>query len=110
MTARVQRASVSRRIADVIPRKSGEPIFRRAWEKRIFAIGVTLCERGLVNFDDLRWRVAAAINTWEMANAGSGAEFDYFGCWLGAFERLLLERGLVSKEELSGHQADAPQR
>jgi nitrile hydratase accessory protein len=98
---------INPRIADVIPRKSGEPIFHSPWEKRAFGMAVALCDKGLVPFDDLRWRVAAAISTWERANAGQELKFSFFERWLLALERLVIDRGLISREELSRRAAES---
>ena len=91
---------INPRIADVIPRKSGEPIFHSAWEKRAFGMAVSLCNKGLVPFDDLRWRVAAAISTWERANEGRELKFSFFERWLLALERLVIDQGIISREDL----------
>ncbi|MCC7107108.1 MAG: nitrile hydratase accessory protein [Chloroflexi bacterium] len=91
---------VDRKIADVLPRKSGELIFDAPWEKRGFGMVAALCEQGLVPFDDFRWRVAAAISTWERYNHGQEEQFSFSQRWLAALERLLIDRGLLSKEEI----------
>ena len=100
MNERGRQVEVDPKIADVIPRKSGEPLFRAAWEKRAFGIAVALCEKGLIPFDDLRWRVAAAISTWERANQDHELRFSFFERWLLALERLVVDRNIVSREEL----------
>ncbi len=97
---------VDPRIADVIPRKSGEPLFRAAWEKRAFGLAVALCEKGLIPFDDLRWRVAAAISTWERASQNQELRFSFFERWLLALERLVVDRGIVSREDLNRRAAE----
>lgn len=95
-----QSTHVDRRIADVLPRRSGELMFDHAWEKRGFGMAVALCEQGIVPFDDFRWRVAAAITTWERANHGREEQFHFGERWLVALERLLIDRGIVSREEI----------
>lgn len=97
---------VDRRVADVLPRRSGEPLFRAEWERRAFGAAIVLVEKGLVPFDDLRWRVTAAITTWERANLGHEESFNFFERWLLALERLLIDRGVVSREELNARAAE----
>ncbi len=60
-----------------------------------------MVEKGLVPFDELRWRVTASITTWERANLGNEETFNFFERWLLAFERLLIDRGVVSREEIN---------
>lgn len=105
-----QPARVDRRIADVLPRRSGELMFDAPWEKRGFGMAVALCEQGLVPFDDFRWRVAAAISTWERANYGREEQFHFGERWVAALERLLIERGIVSKEEIDRRTAELTTR
>jgi nitrile hydratase accessory protein len=93
--------AVDRRVADVLPRRSGEPLFRAEWERRAFGAAIAMVEKGLVPFDDLRWRVTASITTWERANLGHEETFNFFERWLLAFERLLIDRGVISREELN---------
>ncbi len=106
MSERASQIEVDPKIADAIPRKSGEPLFRAAWEKRAFGIAVALCEKRLIPFDDLRWRVAAAISTWERANQNQELRFSFFERWLLALERLVVDRGIVSREDLNRRAAE----
>ncbi len=102
---RVEDPGVDRRVADVLPRRSGEPLFRAEWERRAFGAAIALVERGLVPFDDLRWRVTAAITTWERANLGNEESFNFFERWLLALERILIDRGVITREELNARAA-----
>jgi nitrile hydratase accessory protein len=105
-----QPARVDRRIADVLPRRSGELIFDAPWEKRGFGMTVALCEQGLVPFDDFRWRVTATIIVWERANYGREEKFHFWERWVDALERLVVERGIVSKEEIDRRMAELTTR
>lgn len=91
---------VDPRIADVLPRRSGELVFQAPWEKRAFGMAITLCQQERVLFDDLRWRVVAAITTWERANRGREETFRFYERWALALERLLVDQGVLSKEEI----------
>lgn len=102
---RSEERRVDRRVADVLPRRSGEPLFRADWERRAFGAAIALVEKGVVPFDDLRWRVTAAISTWERANLGHEESFNFFERWLLALERLLIDRAVVSREELNARAA-----
>ena len=75
-----------------LPRSSGELIFNDDWERRIFALGVALCEEGGVAWDDFKGNLIEALD--------DGARHDpdgysYYECWLNAIEMMLRENGLA---------------
>ncbi len=92
--------TVRARIAAMLPRKSGELVFEAPWEREVFGMAIALCEKGVISFDELRWRVVAAISAWERANRGQEDKFRFYAFWLDSLERLLLERGVLKDSEL----------
>ena len=81
-----------------LPRRSGELVFHAPWERKVFAMAVTLCEQGVFAWDEFRERLMAEIATAEHA-AGPHALTSvlpfYDESWLAAFEKLLHEKGIV---------------
>jgi nitrile hydratase accessory protein len=81
-----------------LPRRSGELVFHDPWERKVFAMAVTLYEQGLFEWEEFRERLMAEIATAEHA-AGSHALPSvlpsYYESWLAAFEKLLREKGIV---------------
>jgi nitrile hydratase accessory protein len=79
-----------------LPRRNGELVFHDEWERRIFAIGVVLCEKGYYAWDDFREQLIASI-----ARAGETAEnpdlaaTGYYEHWLEALEKTLDNRGII---------------
>jgi nitrile hydratase len=70
-----------------------EPVFHAPWEGRVFAIGGILTAQGLASTNTVRH----AIERMDPAHyLGS----PYFEHWLTAFATLLVERGVVTREEL----------
>jgi nitrile hydratase accessory protein len=73
------------------------PAFAAPWEARAFAMVRLLRDRGVVSASEwtaaLRARVGAEIT-----------EVEYLD-WLAALERVLIEKGLVSHEELQRNHA-----
>jgi nitrile hydratase subunit beta len=70
-----------------------EPVFHERWEGRMFAVAALLTARGLANADAFRHaieRLPPAV----YLTAG------YYGRWLAAVERLLVERGILAPGEL----------
>ena len=85
-----------------LPRKSGELVFHDPWERRVFALAVTLCERGFYQWEEFRDRLMAEVAAAERT-AGMGAAASplptYYEHWLAAFEKLLSEKGLCIAEQ-----------
>jgi nitrile hydratase accessory protein len=81
-----------------LPRSSGELVFHDAWERRAFAIAVSLCEQGLYQWDEFRDHLIAEISAGEQA-AGLDAHSEdlpsYYQSWLAALEKLLAKKGLL---------------
>lgn len=73
-----------------IPRRNGEPLFNQPWESRIFGIAVTLCERGVYDWDEFRERLIAEITAAEQRSDAS----TYYERFLAALERLMLDKGI----------------
>jgi nitrile hydratase subunit beta len=70
-----------------------EPAFHAPWEARMFGVGVVVTLQGLANANTLRY----AIERMDPAHyLGS----PYFEHWLTAFASLLVERGVLTQEEL----------
>lgn len=83
--------------ATALPRKSGELVFHDQWERRIFALAVALCERGLYTWDEFRDHLIAEIAAAEQekdTDATHTPEPDYYKSWLAAFEKLLAKKGI----------------
>jgi len=85
--------SVDRRVAGLaeLPRRNGELVFEAPWEGRAFGLAVTLSEGGLFAWDAFRERLVA-----EVAD-GRGT---YYEQWLRALQAVLLEAGVVGRQEL----------
>jgi nitrile hydratase beta subunit len=78
-----------------------EPVFHAAWEGRAFALAVAMGGTG-------EWSLDAARFARESLPPASYLSSSYYEIWLAALERLLLERGLVSEEELVAGRARRP--
>jgi nitrile hydratase accessory protein len=85
-----------------VPRKNGELVFEAPWEGRIFGLTVAMSDRGAFDWDAFRDRLAA-----EIADAEEhGDESGYYERWLASFERLLLEFGVLTPDELDARTAE----
>ena len=80
-------------------REHDEPVFHSDWEKRVFGMTLTAMGRRVCNVDEFRRAIE------HMPPAGYLAA-SYYEKWLHALEALLVEKGVVTREELlSGHAA-----
>ena len=96
-----------RRIEDLgdslaVPRKNGELVFEAPWEGRVFGMTVALSDGEVYPWNDFRDRLVAEITAAEEHGDDSG----YYERWLASFERLLLDSGLVTAEELDTRTAE----
>ena len=93
------------------PRNNGELVFNEPWEGRAFGMAVALSQAGHYPWEAFRARLIGAIGHWEREHAGDvevehdparcgQSEWSYYAQWLTAFEGLLLEAGMVDREEL----------
>jgi nitrile hydratase subunit beta len=70
-----------------------EPVFHASWEGRVFGIGGILTMRGLANTNTVRHAIERMDPAHYLASP-------YFEHWLTAFASLLVERGVLTREEL----------
>ncbi len=101
---------VDPRIAEGLPRRSGEITFGAPWEKRAFGIVAALCQEGRFPFDDFRWRVVSEIMMWQQKDRGREENFRFWERWLRALERTVVDRGFLSWEEIVQRARRAPDK
>lgn len=78
-----------------LPRKSGEMVFHNDWERRAFAIAVSLAEQGTYDWSEFQQQLIAAVAEAEgddPLHPGRG----YYESWLASLEALLREKELLS--------------
>ncbi len=95
-TAGVETVVAQMQGAAALPRKNGELVFDAPWQGRAFAMAVALHEQGLYDWDTFRTALIEAIARAEAA----GGPFDYYACWLAAFERVLDGAALLRPAEV----------
>lgn len=85
-----------------VPRRNGELVFAAPWEGRVFGLAVALSENRAFAWDDFRDRLVAEI----VAAEEHGDESGYYERWLASFERLLLDTGVLTAEEVDSRTAE----
>jgi nitrile hydratase accessory protein len=74
-----------------LPRKSGEMVFHDDWERRGFAIAVSLAEQGLFQWSEFQQHLIEAVAEAEQGDRQRG----YYESWLVALEKSLKEKQLL---------------
>jgi len=85
--------------ASSLPRKSGEMVFHDDWERRAFAIAVSLAEQGMFDWSEFQQHLIAAIAEAERDDPQHPSR-GYYESWLVSLERLL------ARKQLSGCRID----
>jgi len=97
----------SREVADMtgaaaLPRKNGELVFDEAWQGRIFGMTVAMSHGARFAWRDFQAQLIA-----EVAHAERhGETSSYYERWLHAFERLLVDKGLLEAGALAARTHD----
>ncbi|MBR0753717.1 nitrile hydratase subunit beta [Bradyrhizobium jicamae] len=84
----------------VVP-EANEPVFHGEWERRAFALTVAMARPGGWNIDMSRFAR-------ENRPPDDYLSKSYFQIWLAGLETLMIERGLVTREEIEAGQVLAP--
>ena len=76
-----------------------EPFFFDEWEERVFGVTLAVAYAGLLNFDEFRFGIER-MPAWQ-----------YFACryyekWAATLETNMLEKGVITSEELEARIAE----
>ncbi|MGR8949650.1 MAG: nitrile hydratase accessory protein [Gammaproteobacteria bacterium] len=79
-----------------LPRRSGEMVFHDEWEKRAFAMAVSLCEQGHYEWEEFQAELIAEIDSAneDPENPNPDAP-GYYEHWLKALEKVLAKKNLA---------------
>ena len=85
-----------------VVKEANEPVFHSPWEKRVFGMFPALMALRFFNLDELRHGM-------ERMSFASYLTSSYYEHWLHSFETLLVEKGVLTADELSSGKASSPQ-
>jgi nitrile hydratase subunit beta len=77
-----------------LPRDPDDPPFHADWEAHVFALNRALIGRGLYNLDEFRDAIERMPVPEYLASS-------YYERWLSAITTLLVERGVLTEQELA---------
>jgi nitrile hydratase len=94
-----------------IVREADEPVFHADWEKQVYAMSRATRTLGLINIDESRHGI-------ERMPPADYLTTSYYERWLASLERLLIEKGVLSRDEVAARteyyrqhpEAEAPRR
>ena len=76
-----------------VVREENEPVFHEDWERVVYGMQRAIRVRGLINIDESRHGI-------ERMPPAEYLAASYYERWLASLERNLVEKGIVSREEL----------
>ena len=79
-----------------VPVEDDGKVFHEPWEGRVFAISLILPAQGVYNLNEFRSRR-------ERIPPPEYLRSSYFELWLASMEQLLVEKGVLGREELELH-------
>ncbi|MEM8838299.1 MAG: hypothetical protein AAGE89_09420 [Pseudomonadota bacterium] len=79
--------------------KQNEPVFHDEWERRMFGMFISCFAGGHYNVDEFRHAI-------ERMDPAHYLESSYYEHWLKSLETLLVEKGVVTEEELEARKKD----
>jgi nitrile hydratase accessory protein len=86
--------------AAALPRRNGELTFEAPWQGRAFAMALAVTERLGVPWTEFQQRLIARI--------AARPDAPYWECWLEALERLVIEHGIASRDDLARLRTGSP--
>jgi nitrile hydratase len=94
-----------------VVREENEPVFHADWERHVYAMSRATRTQGLINIDESRYGI-------ERMPPAEYLAASYYERWLASLERNLIEKGVLSREEIEARtayyrqhpEADVPRR
>ena|ERR1700687_1864652 len=85
-----------------VVREADEPVFHAEWERRVFVLVSSALGAAQINLDEFRHAI-------ERIPPGQYLASSYYERWLAAAETLLVERGMITREELLAKHDSSPE-
>ncbi|BEU25608.1 nitrile hydratase accessory protein [Paraburkholderia caribensis] len=74
--------------------------FEEPWQSRLFGLALALSEAGTYPWESFRQSLISTIGAWEKGHALDDPTWRYYEQYLGAFEKLVTDLGLVDPDTL----------
>jgi nitrile hydratase accessory protein len=84
-----------------LPRDAQGPVFAAPWEAQVFALALSLHEKGVFSWPEWAAALASEIKSAQASGDPDTGE-TYYRHWLKALERLVVAKGIATGEVLGG--------
>jgi nitrile hydratase accessory protein len=74
--------------------------FEEPWQGRLFGLALALSEAGTYPWEAFRQNLISTIGSWESKHALDDPTWRYYEQYLGAFEKLVTDLGLIDTASL----------
>jgi nitrile hydratase accessory protein len=88
------RTDVAEMTVATLPRRSGELVFHDDWERRVFALAVSLAEQGLFEWREFQQELIASVGEAERDDPQHPTR-GYYESWLVSLEQLIERKQLL---------------
>jgi nitrile hydratase accessory protein len=93
------RSDVAEMAQAALPRKSGELVFHDDWERRAFALAVSLADRRMFEWSEFQRELIESVREAERDDPRHPSR-GYYESWLVSLERLLEQKRLLERRAL----------
>ncbi len=83
------------------PRVNGKLNFKDDWSQTAFALAINLSKKGYFEMEEFRQLMITNISEWERTHELSDKDWNYYEIWLSVLEKLIYEKGVLEKSEVS---------
>lgn len=80
---------------DSPPRGDGRLHFSHDWERTIYGMAMAMAKEGHFEWEDFRGHLIDTIAAWERGACDGQPNWHYYECYLAAFQKILVERGIL---------------
>jgi len=85
-------------------------VFEEPWESRAFGMAAALADSGAFSWKDFQAGLIAAIAERDASSDDNSQVYRYYVHWLGALETLVVDRGLISLEDIKSREIEFLER
>lgn len=83
-----------------VPLECDRLTFDEPWKARAFGMALALVEGKSFEFEQFRQSLIKSIAEWEAGHNLDDDSWEYYEQWLSALERIVIEHGIVTSQEL----------